>query len=55
MHFRMQLYAIRRMLFVDYAICALGGSGDEAINESHKCLHLTPVDGSSVIFFSSEP
>ena len=43
------------MLFLDYAICALGGSGDEAINESHKCLHLTPVDGSSVDFFSSEP
>ena len=51
----MQFDAIRKMLFVYYAICALGGSGDEAINESHKCLHLTPVDGSSVVFFFSEP
>ena len=30
----------------------MGGSGDEVINDSHKCLHLTPVDGSSVLFFS---
>ena len=28
---------------------------DEAISESHKCMDLTPVDGSSVVFFSSEP
>ena len=27
----MQFDAICSMLFVDYAICALGGSGDEAI------------------------
>ena len=42
------------MLFVDYAICVLGGSGDEVINESYKCLHLIPVDGFLVVFFSSE-
>ena len=42
------------MLFVDYAICVSGGSGDEVINESYKCLYLIPVDGFSVVFFSSE-
>ena len=26
--------------------------GDEAISESHKCMDLSPVDGSSVDFFS---
>ena len=33
----------------------IGVAGDEAIIESHKCLHLTPVDGSSVVFFFPEP
>ena len=42
-----------------YAICshaigeyAPGDAGDEAISESHKCMDLSPVDGSSVDFFS---
>ena len=48
----MQFDAIRRMLFVYYAVYALKGSGNGAINESYKYLHLTPVDGS---FFSLEP
>ena len=42
------------MLFADMRY-ALGDAGDEAISKSHKCMHLTPVDGSSVIFFCSEP
>ena len=36
----------------EYAPGDAGDAGDEAISESHKCLHLTPVDGSSVDFFS---
>ena len=51
----MQFDATRRMLFVNYTICSLGGSGDEVFSESYKCLHLILVDGSSVVFFSSEP
>ena len=51
----MQFDAIRRMLFVDYAICVSGGSADKVINESHKCLHLIPIDGSSVVFFFLKP
>ena len=48
----MQFDAIRRMLFVDYAICAFGGLGDEAINESiNACIS----HGSLVVSFSSEP
>ena len=27
-------------------------AGDEAISESHNCMDLIPVDGSSVVFFS---
>ena len=38
----------------EYAICA-EIPGDEAISESHKCMDLSPLDGSSVCFFSSEP
>ena len=38
-----------------YAICAAGDAGDEAISESHICMDLAPVDGSSVVSFSSEP
>ena len=34
---------------------ALRAAGDEAISESHKRMDLTPMDGSSVIFFSLEP
>lgn len=30
----------------------IGGSGNEAKNESQKCLQLTPVNGSLVDFFS---
>lgn len=33
----------------------VGDSGDETISESHKFMDLTPVDGSSVNSFSSEP
>ena len=29
-----------------------GDAGDEATGESHKCMHVAPVDGSSVHFFS---
>ena len=32
-----------------------GDAGDEAINESHECIDLLPVDGSSVHFPTSEP
>ena len=28
-------------------------AGDEAISESHKCIDLSPVDGSSIHFCSS--
>ena len=31
-----------------------GDTGDDAISKSHKCIDLSPVDGSSVYFFSSE-
>ena len=37
-----------------YTICT-EEAGDEAIGESHKCIKLSPVDGFSVDFFSSEP
>ena len=35
-----------------HAICAVVAAGDEATSESHKGMHLAPVDGSSVDFFS---
>lgn len=38
----------------DMRIDVVGDAGDEATSRSYKCLHLTPVDGSSVGFFSSE-
>ena len=41
------------MLFADDM--RMGDSEDVAIIESHKYMDLTPEDGSSVIFFSSEP
>ena len=37
-----------------YAIC-VWDTGDEAISESHICIDLSPMDGSSVDIFSSEP
>lgn len=44
------------MLFVNEAICSYAiyarDVGDEVISESHKWLHLIPVDGSLVVFFS---
>ena len=47
------------MLFANmlFAACDMrpGDAGDEAISESHKCMDLSPADGSSVHFFSSEP
>ena len=43
--------AICRYAICRYAICARD-AGYEAISESHKCMDLTPVDGSSVDFFS---
>ena len=36
----------------DMRTCAAGDAGDEAISRSYKCLHLTPVDGSSFVSFS---
>ena len=32
--------------------CVAGDAGDKAISRSYKCLNLTPVDGSSSVFFS---
>ena len=43
--------AICKYAICRYAICARDAR-DEAISESHKCIDLTPVDGSSVDFFS---
>ena len=42
-----------RYAICGYAICA-GDAGDEAISKSYKCMDLSPVDGSSVRFLSSE-
>ena len=46
------------MLFVDLlsVVCDMrpGDTGDEAISESHECIDLSPADGSSVHFYSSE-
>ena len=36
----------------DMRICEGFAAGDEATSKSYKCLHLTPVDGSSFVFFS---
>ena len=41
--------AICRLAICEYAP---GDAGDEAISESHKYMDLSPVDGSSVDFFS---
>ena len=35
-----------------HAICVLVAAGDEATSESHKGMYLTPVNSSSVVFFS---
>ena len=44
------------MLFANMLFAAMRYAnmrpGDEAISESHKCMDLSPVDGSSVDFFS---
>ena len=44
-------------LMMLFAACDMrpGDAGAEAISESHKCMDLSPADGSSVHFFSSEP
>ena len=45
---------MRDCMQFDDAICkhAPGDAGDEVISESHKCMDLSPVNGSSVEFFS---
>ena len=40
---------IRRYAICGHAIYVLV-MGDETISESHKCIDLAPLDGSSVIF-----
>ena len=46
------------LLFADmlFAACDMrpGDTGDKAISKSYKYIDLSPVDGSSVYFFSSE-
>ena len=43
--------AICRYAICIHAIC-FRDARDEAISESYNCMNLTPVDGSSVDFFS---
>ena len=47
--------ATYRYAICEYTICVAGDAGDEITSESHKGMHLAPVDGSSVDFLSSEP
>ena len=44
--------AISQICYLWVCDMRISAAGDEAISESHKCMDLTPVDGSSVDFFS---